>query len=129
MNHQQTVILAERLYIVPTGRKGEWQCGDKVEASFSDIISSDKDIGDNFRVIAIVVQLSTNSKTVIPSPCKGISNNHCRLHPQLERTGAVLPYHPFGYNQKGNQEKSYSILLFLGWNTSCLPELESESIF
>ena len=45
-NRQQTVILAERLCIVPktlkTGRNREGQRGDKVEAVFSDRISSVK---------------------------------------------------------------------------------------
>ena len=36
-----------------TGRKGEWQYGDKVEESFRYRNSSNKGIGDNFRVIAI----------------------------------------------------------------------------
>ena len=41
-----------------TGRKGEWlQCVDKVKASFGYIIPSEKGIGDNFGVIAIVVWL------------------------------------------------------------------------
>ena len=30
---------------------------------------------------------------------KGISNDHGRLHPQLARTGAVLPHHPVGCNE------------------------------
>ena len=78
---------------------------------------------------------STDSKTVIPLPFKGISDNHGRLHPQLARTGAALSFHPFGYNEKGNQENDYIILLFLGWSTSSWAgveaesELESESIF
>ena len=54
----------------------------------------------------------TNSKTVISTTCKGISDNHCRLHPQLARTGAVLSYHPFGRNQKWNQENGTSYCCF-----------------
>ena len=50
---------------------------------------------------------------------KGIGDNYGRLHPQLVRMGAVFPYYRFGYNQKGNQENDYIILLFLEWNCSC----------
>ena len=78
-----------------------------------------KGIGDNFGVTAIVLRLSTKSKTVIRSPFRGISDNHSQLHQQLGRTGAMLSYHPFGYNQKGNQEDDYTLLFFLRWNTSC----------
>ena len=50
--------------------------------------------------------MSINSETVIPTTFKGISDKHDRLHPQqLAQRGAVLPYHPFGCNQKGNQEE------------------------
>ena len=58
------------------------------------------------------VTVSTNSNIVIPSPFQGISDNHGRLHPQLSRTGAVLPYHPFGFNHEGIQEKGCTVLLF-----------------
>ena len=57
--------------------------------------------------------MSTNSKTVIPSPFKGISNNHSELHSQLAQTGTVLPYHPFGYNQKRSEGNGCITLLFL----------------
>ena len=57
--------------------------------------------------------VSANSKAVIPSPFKRISENYGQLHPQLVRTGAVVPYHQFGYNQKENQENGYIILFFL----------------
>ena len=49
------------------------------------------------------------SKTVIPITFKGISDN---LGPRLARTGSVLPYHPFGCKQKGNQENGFIMLLF-----------------
>ena len=60
------------------------------------------------------VTLSTNSKTVITKSFKGTSNNHGRLHPQLAWMGAVLQYHGFECNQKGNQENGHIILPFLG---------------
>ena len=79
-----------------------------------------KGIGDSLYAIPIVVRLcKTYSKTVIPGPFKRISDGHGRLHPRSARTGAVLPYHRFGYNQKGNQENGCIILFFLGWKTSC----------
>ena len=43
-----------------------------------------------------------------------MSDKHGRLHPQLARTGAVLLHHPFGYNQKRNQENGYTLLFFFG---------------
>ena len=79
--------------------------------------------------------MTISSKTVIPTTFNGISDNHLRLHPQLVRTDAVLPYHPFGYNQNENEENGCIILLLLGWSNSCsagveaVSALESESIF
>ena len=46
------------------------------------------------------VAVSTHSKTVIQTTFKGISDNQGRLDLQLARTRAVLPYHPFGCNEK-----------------------------
>ena len=51
---------------------------------------------------------------------QGIIDNHGRLHWQLSRTGVMLPYQPFGYNQKGKQENDYILLLVFGWNTYSL---------
>ena len=50
---------------------------------------------------------------------KEISDNRDCLHSQLAQTGAILPYYPLGYNQKGNQENNCITLLLLGLNTSC----------
>ena len=47
--------------------------------------------------------VSTNSKIAIPNQLKDIRDNHGRLERKIPRTGAVL-YHPFGFNQEGNQE-------------------------
>ena len=47
---------------------------------------------------------------------KAISDNHCQLHLQLARKGDVLLHHSFAYNQNGNQENGYVMLLVLGWN-------------
>ena len=69
--------------------------------------------------------VSTKSKTVIPNPLKGISDDYGRLHLQLARMGVVLPYHLFGLNQKGNQENGFIILLDILRPES---ELESESL-
>ena len=44
------------------------------------------------------------------------------MHPQLTRTVAVLPDHTLGYNQNGNQENCYIILLFLDGITFVRPE-------
>ena len=47
----------------------------------------------------------------------------------------MLLYHTFLYNENGNQDDGYIILLSLRWNASCFAgveaelELESESIF
>ena len=55
---QQAMILAEWLNLVSKTlkerKKGEWQCRDKVGASFSDKIRPQKRIGDNFRAIATI---------------------------------------------------------------------------
>ena len=51
-----------------------------------------KSIGDNFRVIAIVVQLCEQIQNCHIEPIQKKSDNHKRLHPQLVRTGAVLTY-------------------------------------
>ena len=70
-----------------TGRKGEWQCGDKVERHL--VI----EFGLK-RVPKIILghhERCVNWKTVIRTTFKGISDNHGRMHPQLARTGAVLP--------------------------------------
>ena len=45
------------------------------------------------------------SMTVIPTAFKEISDNHGRLHLELARTGAVLPYHRSGCNKKWNSRK------------------------
>ena len=42
------------------------------------------------------------------------------VYPQLERTGAVLSYHPFGYNDMQTKKMAASKELFLGWNTYIL---------
>ena len=63
------------------------------------------------------VTMAVSSKTVIPTTLKGIRDKHGRLHPQLARTVAVLLQHAFGFNQNGNQENGYIILLFLRCNT------------
>ena len=59
--------------------------------------------------------MATCSKTVMLTTFKGIGNNYDRLRPQFAGTGVVFPYYRFGYNQKGNQENGYIILLFLEW--------------
>ena len=56
------------------------------------------------------------SKTAIPTTLEGIGDNRGRLHPQLGRMDGLLPYRPFGYNSKGNQENCYILLLIFGWN-------------
>ena len=66
--------------------------------------------------------MAISSRTVMPTTFKGICDNYGRLHPHFARTGAVLPYYRFGYNQKGNQENGHIILLFLGLNCSCWVE-------
>ena len=43
---------------------------------------------------------------------KGISDTSGRAHPQLARTGAVLSFYRFEYNQKGKQGNLYIKLLF-----------------
>ena len=48
----------------------------------------------------------------MPGSFEGISHNHGGLHPQLARTGAVLPQDPFGLNKEGNQQNGYIILFF-----------------
>ena len=50
------------------------------------------DIGDILGPSRSLCDSASNSKIVIPGPSKGISDNHGRLHSQLVRTGAVLPY-------------------------------------
>ena len=78
--------------------------------------------------------MSTISKTVIPSSFKEISNNHDRFHPQLARTGAVLPITHLD-TIKREYRKWLHPITFLRWNTSCKvgveaeSELESDSIF
>ena len=101
-----------------TGGKAEWQCGDKVglAVSFSDRIWSEKSMGDNFRAITNVVWLCQGIQR--RTTFKGISNNHGRLHLHLARTGAVLPHHPFGCNEKRNKENGCLILIFLWCSTS-----------
>ena len=56
--------------------------------------------------------MAISSRTVIPTRFKGISDNYGRLYSQFVRTGTVVPYNWFGYNQKRNQENGYIILLF-----------------
>ena len=58
--------------------------------------------------------VSINSKSVMPGSFERIRHNHGGLHPQLVRTGVVLPQHPFEFNKEGNQENSSIVLLFLG---------------
>ena len=62
--------------------------------------------------------MAISSKTVCRPHLKesGITMVGCPLHRQFARTAAVLPYYWFEYNQKGNQENGYIILLFLEWN-------------
>ena len=95
--------------------KGEWLCVDEDEASFGDKILSDKGHwrklkNHHHRCVAMAI----SSKTATPNIFKGINDNHGRLHLQLAQTGAVLPYHPLGYNQNGNGENDCIILLLLG---------------
>ena len=63
--------------------------------------------------------MAIDSRAVTPITFKGISNDHSRLCPQLARMNSLLPYRPFRWNQSGNQENGYFVLLFLGWNNSC----------
>ena len=56
--------------------------------------------------------MAISSRSVIPTRFQGISDNYGQLHAQFVRTGAVVPYNWFGYNQEGNQENGYIILLF-----------------
>ena len=73
-------------------------------------------------------------KTVMPTTSKGIIDSYCRLHIQLAQIGSVLPYHPFGYNRKGNQERDYYDAFFkmeylLLGGVEVQSKLESGSIF
>ena len=56
--------------------------------------------------------MAISSRSVIPTRFQGISDNYGQQHAQFVRTGAVVPYNWFGYNQEGNQENGYIILLF-----------------
>ena len=58
--------------------------------------------------------VSINSKNAMAGSFEGISHKRGGLQPQLARTGAVLPQHPFEFNKEGNQENGYIMLLFLG---------------
>ena len=58
----------------------------------------------------------------MPTTFKGIGDNYGRLYLRFARTGAVLSYYRFGYNQKGNQNNGYIILVFLEWNCYCKAE-------
>ena len=79
-----------------------------------------------FRAIVVVLRLRQQITAAYQPHSKGISDNQDRLHPQLARTGGLLPSRPLGYNQKGNQENRYIILfvlfgmeyLTLGWSRS-----------
>ena len=64
-----------------------------------------KDIGDNFGVTAIVLQIQRLSYR---APFKGNSDNFGRFHPQLPSTDALSPHRPFGYKQKGNERMGIS---------------------
>ena len=52
-----------------------------------------------------------------------ISDNYGQLHPQSARTGAVLLYHPFGYDQNENNKWLHNITLF---KRECLAGVEAE---
>ena len=87
-----------------------------------------------------------NSKFVIPTTFKGVSDNHGRLHPQLALTGTVFLYDTFGHSQKETEKWLRHIapfgmnLTLLGWSRSGVAagvgvgvdifrsELESESL-
>ena len=58
---------------------------------------------------------------------KGISDSQDRLHPRLTQADSLLPYRPFGRNQKGKPENGYITLLFLGWKIFCKVGVEAES--
>ena len=56
--------------------------------------------------------MAIRSKTVMPTTFTEIRDNYNRLHPQFARAVAVFSnYRWFGYNQKGNHENGYIILL------------------
>ena len=83
------------------GIQGEWQCEGKVGALFSDRIRSEKSIGENFNAIANVMWLCQQIQRLSYRPhSKESATSHGQLHPKLARTGAILPYHLFGCNQK-----------------------------
>ena len=77
--------------------------------------------------------MTTSSRTVIPITFKRIIDDHGRLHLQLARTGAVLPYHRFGYNQMEIKRMGNSYCSFRDGKARVRPEskrsLESGSIF